>query len=814
MKSLAISILLLMLGQRANGQSHPGAFTGYGRRANAITVRADSSSIRFTFYHDDVLRVDFLPTTHTVPDSSFAVVRGPLPDLALSVAESDSTLTIASSRIRVLCRRRPLKCAYYDSSGRLLLTEGTEGGFTSEGASRSGTGERGTALDKRAQAYDSYNTQRGGYASPLPTMNINVPFLASTRGYGLFFDNTYPGRFDLGASDTTSFTYTATGGELTYYLIEGRTLAGQLRAYTWLTGRQPLPPRWAFGFIQSKNRYVNEAEARSIVQTVRQKLFPCDAIVLDLKWFENMGDLKWDRTAWPDPDRMMGDFLARGIKTILITEPYIVERSLNYRAAAERGYLAKDSLGRSYVLDKWWSCGGCNAGLLDLTNPQAQQWWWQKLPPFMGNHVAGLWTDLGEPERHPLDMRHYLGSASRVHNIFNLLWAKTIFEGYHQFRPGERVFNLTRSGFAGIQRYGVITWSGDVARSFEGLAVQLPMLLNMGISGLAYQNSDIGGYSRIPTTPELFIRWMEFGTFCPVTRAHGAGEVTGGSATEPWMFGPDAEEICRSYLRLRYRLLPYNYTLAHQDYETGIPLARPLIMRYPEDSTLFNESSSYLWGDAFLVSPVVHAGQRVKDVYLPKGSWVDFWSDSVFTGGKTIAVSAPLDRMPILVRSGSIIPMAPDMDYTDQRPLDTLFLGVYPSTGDSTNFTLYEDDGKSLAYQSGQFCVTSFSESVVSGEKKRTLQVHIGRSEGEFVGKLAHRTYIVQIHGIEGKPTVVKVNGSRLAAADRYQSIFDRAAGYYYDRVTARVSIQVHGMTDRAYALTLEYPKGRESRAR
>ncbi|MEK6571439.1 MAG: TIM-barrel domain-containing protein, partial [Bacteroidota bacterium] len=391
-----------------------------------------------------------------------------------------------------------------------------------------GTGERGTSLDKRGHAFDSYNTQIGGYTSALPTMNINIPFLASSKGYALYFENTYRGRFDLGSSDPTKFMYKAFGGELSYYLIVTRRIQDQLEKYAWLTGHQPLPPKWAFGFIQSKFGYRNDTEARMLVRTMRQKQIPCDAIVLDLYWFSQMGDLLWNLSAFPNPFQMMSDFLAQGIKTVVITEPYISSLSSNYSVAAASGYLGQNGQGQPYVLNNWWSCG-CDAGLLDLTRPSAQDWWWGKHPEFFGNELAGIWTDLGEPERHPDDMQHYLGSTAKVHNIFNLLWARTLFEGYGRFRPSQRLFNLSRSGYAGIQRYGVIPWSGDVGKSFGGLAVQLPMMLNMGMSGLAYHNSDIGGFCCGTTTPELYVRWMQYGTFCPITRAHGTGQ-----PTEPW----------------------------------------------------------------------------------------------------------------------------------------------------------------------------------------------------------------------------------------------------------------------------------------
>jgi alpha-glucosidase (family GH31 glycosyl hydrolase) len=548
---------------------------------------------------------------------------------------------------------------------------------------------------------------------------------------------------------------------------------------------------------------MNEAEARPIVDTIRTKNIPCDALVLDLQWFRNMGDLSWDRALWPNPEAMMSDFRLRGIKTILITEPYIDEPSGNFDEAAKLGYLAKDSTGKPYLLDRWWSCGGCNASLLDLTMPAAAAWWWKKHPAFLGSQVAGIWTDLGEPERHPRDMLHFLGSAGKIHNIYNLIWAKIIYEGLARYRPGERIFNLTRSGFAGIQRYGVIPWSGDVARDFGGLAVQLPMLLNMGMSGIAYHNSDIGGYARNPTTPELYIRWMQYGTFCPITRAHGAGEVVKGYPTEPWRFGPEAEKICKSFIELRYRLIPYIYTLAHENYATGIPLARPLFWEDPGNRDLFNESSAYFWGDAFVVSPVVKAGETSKEVYLPEGRWFDFWTDKVFAGGKRYIVAAPIDIMPLFVRGGSIIPMAPTMEYTDERPLDTLTLLMYPPTDGESAYTLYEDDGKTNAYESGSYGLTTFTLSRTNTETGSTLNFTIGSTRGSFNGKIRRRVYIAEIHSVSSLPSAVIVNGTPYTVARNASELSRRNTGFYYDTAKSIIIVPVACNTESVYQISL-----------
>ena len=789
-----------------SAQTYLGDYTGYDVAGRAINVHAGVATVRFVFYAPDVVRVDFLPVDGTVLDSSFVIIRDTVTPVMVTISDAESVLTLSAASLRIAIRKTPLRISYFTPAGQLLLAEPSSGGLATQQSVRFatfaldpsghfyGTGERGIGLDLRGRSFDSYNTQTYGYSGPLPTMNINIPLVCSSSGYAIYFENTYRGLFDLGASDGSRWWYRASGGELSYFLMAAPTVKEQLERYTWLTGRQPLPPRWALGFLQSKFGYQNEAEARGVVDMMRQEQIPCDGIILDLYWYLNMGDLAWNLSSWPSPFQMMSDFLAGGIKTIVITQPDITAYSLNFGEASNNGYVATNLTGQPYYLTGWWSCN-CNAILLDVTKPAARDWWWNKHPPFVGSQLAGLWTDLGEPERHPDDMVHSLGTTAKVHNIYNLLWAKTVFEGFNQFRPNQRVFNLTRSGYAGIQRYGVATWSGDVGKSFSGLAVQLPMLLNMGMSGIGYHNSDIGGFCCGLTTPELYARWMQFGAVCPITRAHGTGQ-----PTEPWGYGTQVEDICRIFLDLRYQLLPYIYTMAYENYTTGIPIARPLFFNDPSDPLLYNESSSFLFGESILVSPVVAAGQTSKNVYLPGGRWVDIWSDQSLQGGQTMTVAAPLETMPVFVKEGSIIPMQPLMNYSDERPLDTLMLAVFPSRTEAAHFMLYEDDGRSLAYQSGAFALTEFTEELA--ESSMVIDLH--PVVGMYTGRPSRRAYVTEVHGVSAAPHAVRENGLVIPHWFSYSDLRQNPSGFFYDVTRSRLYIQTTTVPESLYHVAVD----------
>ena len=794
------------------GGTTPGAYVSHSVDGPAVVVQGERAALRVSFYRPPVVRVDWLPEDATSPDTSFAVVQVPDPRLDPVVRDTDAALLVRTPELTVTIHKEPLRVAFDDGRRERLLAEMAPP-FVVTDSSRTvqfeadstehvyGTGERGsdTHVDLQGRAFDPYNTQRYGYEEAHPTMKINVPMAVTTGGYGLFVDDVVRGRLDVGGTEPGRTAYTSEAGAVSYYVIAG-DVREQLRHYTWLTGRQPLPPKWALGYIQSKYGYRNEAAARGVVDTLRSKGFPVDVLVLDLHWFEHMGDLRWNRDAWPTPFQMMRDLRERGVKTVAITETYVSEPSRLYHPAIDSGHVATRPGGSAYELEDWWSCpDGCKAVLADLTRPATREWWWAQHPPFMGEEMAGLWTDLGEPEKHPDAMQHHMGPAPQIHNAYNLLWAETLFHGWREIRPNQRIFNLTRSGSAGIQRFGTVHWSGDVRRSFTGLAQQSSLMLNAGLSGLAYYGSDIGGYLGDTRSPELYVRWMQHGALTPTMRPHGVDNVP----TEPWRFGAEAERISREFVRLRYRLMPYLYTLAYQNHTEGLPIARPLFFADPSDETLHDYAGAHLLGDALLAAPVVRDSARTKAVRLPRGRWMDWWTGETVDGSRTVTANAPLDRIPLYQKAGTIVPMRPVRMHVEAQPADTLLLSIVPELPSAATpspepaaFTLYEDDGATLNYQRGAYALTRITQHATAD----ALTLTVGAASGDYDGLPAERTVRATVHRMDAAPQEVRA-GERALSERTTQAELQRDGGYRYDADRNALILQVRLPTHTAHSL-------------
>ena len=574
-----------------------------------------------------------------------------------------------------------------------------------------GGGERTLPLNRLGQRIPLYNNAHYGYELNEGELNFSVPFVHTLAGFGLLFDNPAKGYLDFGATQPGILQAGFESGGLHLYLIPGKTPDEILQNYSTLTGRQPLPPRWALGHFASRFGYRSQQQVQQVVGQLQKENFPVDAAIIDIFWFGDkiqgtLGNLAFtNKQAWPNPAGMMADFRKQGVKTILVTEPFFLQGTKNFTASLP--YLAKDSLGKPYLLTDFYFGYG---GLLDIFRPDARQWFWQFYKQYTQMGVAGWWGDLGEPEKHPAHMLHNLQSmgisrpvgANEVHNMYGHMWSKMLYQNWQKEYPGRRMFYLNRAGYAGSQRYSVFPWTGDVARTWNGLKAQLPNLQSMSLSGLPYIHSDAGGFSNVPgQDDELYLRWLQMAAFTPILRPHGTAfgeDLDKGVNHLPSeaVYKPEPyKSLARRVIEQRYQLLPYHYTLAWEASTLGKPFIRPMVYYGAADSNLVKATEQYRYGDAFVVAPVTDKAAVTQTLYLPEGNWYNWHNNHPTQGQRWITDSLSLDKIPIYVQAGSFVPLwnAANYQHTGQySPSAAIAIRYYPSTAQSQGI-VYDDDG-------------------------------------------------------------------------------------------------------------------------
>lgn len=665
-------------------------------------------------YENKGNNADFLP--------SFAIKEQSLKQ-HFSVTDTSQQLILSAGKLNAVINKSPLTISYYQ--GEKLLVSEEAGFFTgttledktqhqiqgfrfklSDNEKLLGGGERVLGMDRRGHRMPLYNRAHYGYETQSNQMNFSLPAVFSSKKYILLFDNSAKGWMDLGKSEEKIMQFEAVSGRMSYLVFSGNTYPELINNYVDVTGKQPMPPRWALGNYASRFGYRSEQEVRDTVNQFIDLDFPLDALILDLYWFGkdikgHMGNLDWDKEAFPTPTKMISDIKAQGVNTVLITEPFVLTSSKKWADAEKHQALAKNTDGKPKRFDFYFG----NTGLVDVFSDKGKSWFNSIYKRLYQQGIAGWWGDLGEPEVHPSDILHTLSDGNvvngdAIHNVYGHQWAKMVFKNQLELAPNERPFILMRSGFAGSQRYGMIPWTGDVSRSWGGLKPQVELSLQMGVLGMGYTHSDLGGFAGGENfNKELYIRWLQYGVFQPIYRPHAQDNI----APEVVFHDKETQDILRKFIKLRYNLLPYNYTLAYQNSTTGMPLMRPLFFEYEDANedelnlSLMDNATSYFWGDAFLVTPVVDAGVKSVSIPLPKGVWFDYFTDKKYLGEQTISLATRLETLPVLVRAGSFIPMVDDIQSTKDYDSSQLTLHYYADDSvKRSEGELYEDDGKSF----------------------------------------------------------------------------------------------------------------------
>lgn len=609
-------------------------------------------------------------------------------------------------------------------------------------------------MNRRGERLTLYNSASYGYETNAPLMYYSMPAVVSSKKYLLAFDNGARGSLDLDADGDGLMKFQAVGGRRAYIVASADTWPGLAGQIADVTGRQPLLPRWALGHLASRMAYHTQAEVEAAVAAHRAAGVPLDAVVLDLFWFGSsifghMGNLEWDRSSFPQPLRMMADLRRQGVKTILITEPLVLTASSNWTSALRHDALATDSEGRPYTFTSFFG----EAALIDVFKPEARDWFWTFYRRHTADGVAGWWGDLGEPETHPDDIRHATGRGADVHNLYGHAWASLVYEGFQRDFPRQRPFILMRSGFLGTQRYGILPWSGDVARSWGGLRAQVELALQMGLQGVAWMHSDLGGFAGGRRDPELYTRWLQYGAFQPIFRPHGHEEIP----SEPIHWDDATLRRVRRYIQLRYAMLPYNYTLMFENATAGLPLMRPLFYadeRMPADDSL----RAYLWGDAFLVAPITEPDATRREIPLPEGVWFDWWSGLRHEGGRTITVPVTIEDIPVFVRAGAFVPMCPPMAHTEQYTPASLEIHFFAdaSVTASSGHVYDDDDVRPDAWARQRYELAHFTS---ARREDGTLALQIDGERHAYPGRPPQRVFEFVIHALDNPPSAVRVDG-------------------------------------------------------
>ncbi|MBV8855432.1 MAG: glycoside hydrolase family 31 protein [Acidobacteria bacterium] len=750
-----IFCLLLQGAQAHAAWRAAGDVKAVARQADGVVLTLNSGArVAVTFRDLETVRVRLAPSGTFERDLSYAVESKDRKTVAAKVTESADEIRISSlDGTTVVVRRRPFLVSVFDQQG-LPVVEADPAKATSfdpdtgavetsvkrvEWETYYGLGEKaGATVSRDTQQFVMWNTDTYGYprgldpiyqsigfyvalrqARPAPIRNgtadisggIEPPF-PRMRGvaYGLFLDNTSRTYFDMGKTDPARVTFGAASGELNYYVFTGgeeRSPKNVLRDYTELTGRAPLPPVWALGNQQSRWSYFPEARVREVARGFRESKIPADVLYLDIDYMDGYRVFTWNRERFPDPPKLISDLRAEGFRTVVIIDPGIKvdPNYFAYKDGQAGGHFVRNADGSELHATVW--PGVC--AFPDFTDPKAREWFGSLYKQNLDEGVAGFWNDMNEPgvflsdqtpkpdifhhpmKTFPVDAKHagdgLPAAHARYHNVYGMQMARSTFEGLKKLRPDARPFVLTRAGYAGVQRYSAV-WTGDNVASWDHLRLSIPMLLNMGVSGVPFVGSDVGGFSGNPT-PELYTRWLQAAALTPFLRSHSEA---GSNPHEPYSFGEEFTKINRASVELRYRLLPYLYTLFEEHTRTGAPVMRPLWFEYPDDARTYTIEDEYLVGRDLLVAPVVRESATKRGVYFPAGdNWVDWWTGKVYEGGKDAEVEAPLDRLPLFARVGAVIPMQPVVQHTGEMKGAPLSLLVVNGADGASSF--YEDAG-------------------------------------------------------------------------------------------------------------------------
>lgn len=755
-------------------------------------VCANDVTLIITAVTERIFRCRYSYDGEFMPDFSYALNPDFNPETPeIYFEEFDDYYAIATYEVTCQIMKDRMLVNFFDKNGEAVcedddgfyVRESLLQGISSvkitkkapEGKAFFGLGDKAGKLNMRGRAYENWCTDAFGFVESDDTLYRAIPFyygLYENLGYGIFMDNTFKTRFSFDRKGNEISSFSANGGEVNYYFIAGPELIDVTKQYMQLTGKPELPPLWALGFHQCKWSYYPESVVREVAEEFRKRKIPCDSIYLDIDYMNEFRCFTWNDEAFPNPVQLVKDLQKDGFQTVVMIDPGIkVDKDywVNQQGIEENHFCKRED-GRLMKGPVWPS----ECHFPDYTNPTVRKWWgglYEELVNEVG--VNGFWNDMNEPalfkisdKTFPLSVRHnYDGhncSHKKAHNIYGMQMSRASLDGIKKLRPEKRPFLLTRATFSGGQRFAA-AWTGDNLATWEHLHLANIQSQRMSISGFSFIGSDIGGFAENPTG-ELFVRWLQLGVFHPLMRVHTMGAHLDGGAPidpvevkkmvesgevqdqEPWSFGDEYTPYAKEAIELRYQLLPYLYTAFQKYVQDGTPILQPLSFFDQNNRVAIDNEENFVFGNSILVSPVETPQMQAKEVYLPQSHWYYYWTNEFYEGQQTVSVSTPLSQIPFFVKAGTVLPIAPIMQYSNEKPIGTLDLNIYYKKGKEVS-ELYQDSGDGYDYQNNNYRLASFE--LIGNEEKTIIQQTI---EGDF--EASFDKYLLNLIGFSSNKTI------------------------------------------------------------
>lgn len=815
MKKKSTHIILLLLAFAASTIGYAqintvGAVTQFKKITGGIQAQTANAIIEVKAWNENTIRVN-VSKNKNFRNFSYALVSNTTPVFsAVTVTEKDNAILLQTKYVHAVITKTPLfTIKFYNENEALLNEDVTGSGMATsfigdkitvnktmqDGEHFIGLGEALGNIDRRGSGVTLNNTDTYKYGDARLPMYSSVPFYMGIHHqlqYGLFYNNTYKGFFNFGLSTPGRMSVSFDGGDMDYFFIYDTTISGIISQYTALTGRMMLPPKWAIGYHQSRCSYYPQEKVEWIAQTFRQKKIPLDCIVLDADYQQNYQPFRINKERFPDMPGLAAKLAAQHIELTASVYPGVKVDSTyeSYTDGLKKDVFIKNADGSVFKTE----IDPLACYLPDYTNPKTRTWWSDKMKWLPDNGIHGYWNDMNEPaiggsylpENTVFDFDGHKANALEAKNVYALQMARSSFESALKYGNGRRPFVLSRSGFAGLQRYSAI-WSGDNMATDEGMLTSVLLNNQLGLSGMPFCGYDLGGYIG-DATKDLYKRWIEVGVFSPFCRNH---REFFGAANEPWAYGEEAEAISKTYIELRYRLMPYLYSAFYQAAQTGQPIAKNLAINYPYDENSYNINYQYqfLFGEAMLVAPV-SSKEKSKPVYLPNGEWYNAFTDEKVKGGTEKNMDVPIYQLPIFIKASSIIPMQQVVQSTKDHPGDTLFIHLYNGT-EKNSYTYYEDAGDGMEFEKGVF----HKRDIVFDPIQQ--QISFSKTAGSYIS--AFKKIQLIFHGFNALPGSCLVNDTKVflkhdvkKLVDPLSDLKDYYAPEYFDGFKKAEPLQNH----------------------